>query len=303
MINSNRALSIVYRNFLFGVLLLINVHKVSAGPIPMPLEAQLDMSEYVFIGKNTQIEKSEFRKSEGIQWGCAKAEVKETLKGVPTKFVEFYAATGFDDPNYKKAASPPKIYRVGMSGILLVGADNVVLHSCGLLAESRKSDIQRIIKNLSERKWSRPVNGLQAWAAAVKSDYSENPVIIFAVKNVSDSDIFVPLAHESGFIKATAINDKGEKFNYVLGNVSTQDETVFCSKLPANQIVYLHPQYSCIDLAKHQKLPHGKYSVIIQCNNKCEGCMKITPAKIEHVSAWKGELQAESVELVVKSKK
>jgi len=292
------------RVLLLGGLLLIIAHNAVAGPLPMPLEAQLDIVKKVFIGKITQVEKSDFQRGNGIQWGRAKVEVEETLKGVPTESAEFYVAIGFDDPNYSnKAASPPKIYGVGMSGIWLIGADDVVSHSFGLLTEDRKSDVKRILKNLAERKWSEPVNGLRAWAVVVQPDYHDKPVIIFAVQNVSDSNIFIPSALESGFIKATAINDKGEKYSYVLVVSETESITVFCSKLSAGQIVYLHPLYSFIDLVWRQKLSPGKYSVIIECSNTREGRTKNTSTLREQISAWKGKLQAEPVELIVKSEK
>ena len=304
MLNANRKVYLLYRALLLGVLLLMSPHKAVAGALPMPLEAQLDMAKDVFIGQIIQIEKSDYRQGKGIRWGCAKVEVKKTLKGAPVESTEFYVAIGFDDPNYSRgAASPPKIYGVGRSGIWLIGANDVILHAFGLLNEDRKSDVQRILKSLSERKWSEPINGLRAWAVVVHPDYHDNPVIIFAVQNVSESNIYVPSESEHGFIKATAINERGESYGYVLGTTNEESDTVYCRNLPTGQIVYLHPQYSFIDLAWRQKLPPGKYSVIIHCDNTREGRMRVSPTKIGQVSSWKGNLQARPVELIVKSEK
>jgi hypothetical protein len=273
--------SIIKRNLLpkqvlLCILLLLINHKALAGALPMPLEAQLDMAKSVLIGKITQIEKSDFNKGFGVQWGRAHVEVEEMLKGVPTEFVEFYIAIGFDDPNYPiKAASPPRIYGVGRSGIWLVGDNDFVMDYYGLLENYKKTEVQNILKMFEERKWSEPVNGLQAWAMVVKPEYHNNQVIIFAVQNISDSNIFIPSELISGTIMATATNDKGKTYDYDLG-IST---SFYNGKLSKNQIAYLHPNYSFIDLAWRQKLPPGRYSVVIQCYNGRER----RPIKAEQV--------------------
>ena len=119
------------------------------------------------------------------------------------------------------------------------------------------------------------------------------------MQNVSDNNLFISTASEFGFIKATAVNDKGDNYSYVLGTTNEESETVYCSELPADQKVYLHPSYSFIDLAWHKELPPGRYSVTIECSNERDGYTKKTPAQTEPILAWKGKLQAKPVELVV----
>ena len=198
-------------------------------------------------------------------------------------------------------ASPPRIYRTGSSGIWVIDTSNTVSHAYGLLSEDKKVDVQRILKDLSERKWSKSLNGLRIWASVVPYEHYKNPVIIFAVQNVSDSNMYIPTEFQNGFLNAIAINDKGEKFSYNLSTKKENVETVFCRSIPVKQITYLHPDYSYIDLVKHNNLPPGKYSVTIECSNTRDGII-VGETRLSRVQVpvWKGKLQAEPVELVIK---
>ena len=307
---------------LLGLLVIIDFPQAMAGAVPMPLEVNLDMAQYVVIGRITQIEEPNVPKANGISWGQATVEINEVLKGTQAKTINFRVATG-RSKNYggssspRRGSSPLRIRRVGDSGIWLIGATGTVSHSFGLLPEAHKSDIKQILKTLAERKWSKPVNGLRAWAGVVYPDYSRNldnpsrnTVIIFAVKNVSDVNIFVPSELETGFITANIVSQDGKTEDYFLSNVVRRNsETVFCRKLSPGKTVYLHPEYTCINLAKKQgQLPEksegllpGKYSVVICCKNEKEGEIADGPARRVQVSAWKGVLKAPPVELVLNS--
>ena len=291
--------------FLLGLVVIIDFPQAMAGAVPMPLEANLDMARNIVLGRITQIEDPNVPNTNGISWGQATVEINEVLKGDQAKTISFRVAT--EVSRDYGGSSPPRIRRVGDSGIWLIDTTGTVSHSFGLLPEARKSDIKQILKTLAERKWSEPVAGLQAWAAVVYPDYSpnldnpsRNPVIIYAVKNVSDANIFVPVAHQTGFITANVVGQDGKTIDYILGNVEPRNsETVFCHKLSPGKTVYLHPAYTCINLAKRQELLPGKYSVVICCENEKKGEIADGPARRVQVSAWKGVLKAPPVELVI----
>ncbi len=301
---------------LLGLFVIVDFSRAMAGSIPMPIEVNLDMARYVAIGRITQIKEPNVPNADGIRWGQATVEVNEVLKGPQAKTINFRVATEVSK-NYG-GSSPPRTHRAGDSGIWLIDATGTVSHSFGLLPEARKMYIKQILKTLEERRWSEPVNGLRAWAAVVYPDYSENldnpsdnPVIIFAVKNVSDADIFVPAESQTDFITATVVSQDGKIYDCVLGNVMWRNsETIFCRKLPAGGTVYLHPGYTCINLARQDSYPEkrdgllpGKYSVVICCKNEKEGEIADVHGGTKQVLAWKGVLKTPPVELVLKPEK
>ena len=67
-----------------------------------------------------------------------------------------------------------------------------------------------MLKALAERRWSKPVNGLQAWSAVAHPGYHPNAVNIFAVRNTSKSDIYFPVEGNRGLIALKATSQAGK---------------------------------------------------------------------------------------------
>ena len=279
---------------------LTGTYRAYAGAVPMPLEARLDMAKDVVVGELIKIEETDAQPvGGGVHWGRATIAVKETLKGISTKTVQCLVVSRVD-PIYRGAAQGWRTFRVGDSGIWLIGLyESYGLNSEELISENLKADIQRILKMLADRKWSEPVNGLQAWSVVVHPDYHPNPVIIFAVRNTSKSDIFFPHETTPSFVTVAANIQDGKATNMILYR-GEQRERVFCNKLSAGETRYVHPGSSFIDLSwPEQRLPAGKYFVVVGCKNTQEGEAAGAPGQTVPVTAWKGRLEALPVELVL----
>ena len=280
-----------------ALVLLIGVQRAAAGPVPMPLTADLDLASDVVVGKITQITPVEENVGPGSHCGRATVEVEETLKGQPAKTIQFIVLTGADPPY--RPAEIIRQHKVGERGIW------VIPHQYGrneLIAESRKDEINKILAELKDRKWSEPVNGLRAWAAVVPVDYGPDPVIIFAVTNASYADLWVPYESENEFVRANIRNRNGLDVNILLKEGHSPSTRFFCRKLSPGQICYLHPGYSSIGLGF---LAPGKYSVVISCKNERADGEAAGPAAglMVPVVAWQGEVCAPAVELEIQPAK
>ena len=90
-----------------------------AGPLPTPLIVALDLADHVVVGKLVGIEElvdPDGGSGNGVRWGRATVEVRETLKGEKVEKVAFKVAT-WVTPDYG-GSSPPRVYKVGNEGIL-----------------------------------------------------------------------------------------------------------------------------------------------------------------------------------------
>jgi hypothetical protein len=228
--------------------------------------------------------------------GRATIAVSETLKEEPTPSLEVLVATEIA-PDYLGSEIHP-IRKVGDSGVWLVHVSHVI-SSRSLVPEERRQESQRILETLANRVWSDSLGDLKAWAAVVRPDYHPNPVIIFALKNVSYSDIFVPAAVQSGVMSVVVRSRDGLTTDYSLGRASKDSEIVFCHKLSPGEVVFMYPSYSFIDLAWRQNLQPGDYQVVVEYRNQRNGEARGAPGERVAVAAWKGELKAPSIELVL----
>jgi len=287
----------VFAVCLFVSLVFAGGGRVFAGPLPMPLEVHLDLATHVVMGEVTQMQESDVQRGSGVRWGSATVTVRETLKGQAAKTLTFLVAS-WVDPNYG-GSSPVRVRKKGDSGIWLIKPGGTVSRTCGLLAENRRDDVQRILKSLEEREWSAQTNGLKAWAGVVQPRYGHhNPVIIFAVKNSSDADIHYPVASQPGVVAAVAESPDKMAFKYPAAQ-RLHSKTVFCRKISPGETVYLHPDYSFIDLAWRLKLLPGNYRVSVTYQNDSDGEAAASPGRRERVEAWKGRIEAPTVELVL----
>lgn len=291
----------VLKAALGAAFIFVGTYQAAAGPLPMPLEAHLDMATQVVVGRITRIQETD--SGPGERRGRATVAIKEVLKGTPAKTVSFVVEMETRVPNSdSEAMAPRETHKVGDFGVWLID-DDCVSAPYGLLPGDRTEEIRRILKAFEKRKWSERVNGLRAWAMVVRPESLANPVIIFAVKNDSDAGIFVPREFYHGFINASLTGQDGHVSCYVLGKMA-QPKRLFCERLPPGKILYLHPDYSFIDLAWQQSVPPGKYSVVLSCTNTQEdGETKGMKRHSVRCTAWKGELKAPPVELVLPAEK
>ena len=267
--------------------------------VGLPLEVRLDLAKSVVVGKVTRIVKDDAVKSSGLEWGTAIIEVSKVLKGATAKSIEMKCVTSVA-PNYGGSGA---VYttRTGESGIWVINADGYqdMVSPPSVLLKERKSDVIRILKQLTRRKWSEPVDGLRAWATVVPPGKYGNPAVIFAVQNVSRTDIFVPGEETEGFISADAKSKTTEY--YLQLDAKPTGSGVFCKKVSPKEIIYLHPGYSAIDLRWKQSLPVGKYLVDITCENDQTVGYVWQSSRQQNVKAWTGKLTAPTVKLIVNS--
>lgn len=296
----------IRRPILFGMILLIGVRSVIAGPVPMPAEAHLDLAKSVVVGQITQITPLDVQIAQGVHYGRATIVVKEMLKGSSDTTIKAIVATSYGPEFNQGAANEPEHpHKVGDSGIWLLSpiAEGLFAGTAeDFFPEQRKADIQRMLKELAQRKWSEPVNGLRASAMVVPLEDSANCVIIFAVNNATNKDLYIPVEWSPGLVQVSAKNEQGNVFNFVLRLPDAADSgKLYCSKLSPGQIAYLHPDYSYIDLARRQNLAPGKYSVVVSCKNERTAgeASGIRPGASVPITAWKGECSAPAVDLSI----
>lgn len=263
----------------------------------MPLEAQLDIASNVVLGKITAIEPVKENIGPGSYCGKATIAVEEALKGEPLKAIQFNVVTGADPIFMQQSASIVHSQKVGDAGIWVVQG-GWSSQETGLIPESRKMEVQSALKTLAERKWSEPANGLRACAVVVHPEWERNPVLLFAVNNVSKETLYVPHPGTPGFVCATVTDREDNRIGYVLLPGPHRMHTLYCDTLPPGGTLYLHPDYSFIDLARHERLGSGKYSVVVYCQNeRTEG--EANRAENNRVTAWIGELSAPPVGLEI----
>jgi hypothetical protein len=268
-----------------------------AGPVPMPVETDLDFASYVVVGRITRLDETKTNAYDRDTWAIATIDVRRTLKGANTNRLSAKLMTKVDHPEFRPLILRP--FKSGDSGIWVVARDNTVSSwSNGLLPEQRTNEVIQTLDRLEKRQWSVEVGGLKAWATTVTNDSFRRPVIIFAIKNCSHSEIFYPSATGRGVISAVAVREDGQTFKYVC-EVSGASEHVYCGRLGPGAVAYLHPRYTCIDLASELKLSPATYQVVINYENSADGEVSTLTGPRTPVQAWKGKLSTPPLELLV----
>ena len=271
-----------------GLFVLLGAGQAGAVPTPGPLEVRLDGAKAVVLGEVIRVENTD--SADGTHWTRTTLSVKEVLKGD--------AAETIESRSRSTESGHLGLHTVGNSGIWLIGADGRIAYPHGHLREAQKPDVQRILKMLAERKWSGEVNGLKAWATVIDRQFAGRPGILFAVMNCSKGEIFVPRPNcRPGILTASvkSADAKDVVFDLRRGEPC---KALHCDRLPAGEITYLISGYSYID--PNSKLPAGKYHVVLTYRNAHEGVLlRPVGVKGEPVHAWKGELPAPPIEMVL----
>jgi|GEM_PF-2423726 len=285
----------ILKNLLFVIMLTTElVYNCLASEIPrhLPLAAYLDMADTVVVGKVIDIADASSDRLHQTRISEAAISVSEVLKGFASKIVKIKCIS-WVDPGYRFQSSIQPV-KNGASGIWAIDHDGflepVSLRS--YISEDCKADVVNKLKLLSECKWSKPVNGLRAKAAVIPPGKFGHPIIIFTVQNISKNKLFVPDESTVGFVTANARIDNKD-FSYKLIPKDTGIACMLCSRLSPNEIIYLQPGYSTIDLRWNQSMPIGEYTVNITCRNtRTTALYTPTTSTAKSVDVWTGKLTA-----------
>ena len=275
------------------VLGVLFVGQSVAGIPGLPLRAELDLAQTVVVGKITNIVKQKEVNGGALVWGRASVAVSVVLKGEKANEVKATVAMQID-PNFGSAmASTPRVYRVGDEGIWVIMAEGIVSHEYGLFDKKQLDEVKATLADLDKRAWSEEVAGLKVWAGAAKHDWHpRNPQqVVFAVKNVSKSTIWLPRSSYEGVVTAIVRDSAGKEFELRgLGDRHPPDGRAVCRPLEPGRTRYMHPDsedYGFI-VVPRDMLP-GKYTVTVSLANTHDGQ---TPGESKPVNAWQGKVTA-----------
>jgi hypothetical protein len=272
------------------------IGRAVAGLLPMPLKADLDLAGTVAVGKITAIVKDKEEAGGKIVLGRATVAVSEMLKGPKADEITMTVVMSMDRAFAEGAASPPRVYKVGDEGIWLIGADGRPMHGSGLLDKGRLEEVKTALAELDKRKWSDPADGLKVWAGVGTQGGKpgDQQSVIFAVKNVGESEIWLPRSMYEGVVVAVARDSTGTEHTLPgVGLRSTTNDRVTCRLLKPGETRYMHPDYENYGAFVVPKdLPPGKYTVTVTLANAREGTAIFGPHTAEKIEAWKGKVAA-----------
>ena len=298
--------------------------------LPGPYIADLDKTSHVVVGTIAAIEKAADKSkfpANNVDWGIATVQVREVLKGPDLKTLK--CAVMIPDPPVTnsgvgvanqtrgpfdplrqefqpKSSEIPIVHRTGDSGIWLVDSNGIIMWDFGLVKERDLENVKLALGVLEKRKWSEPVNGLQAWAVAVNTsgEFYRNgfygsrtggPEITLAVRNVSQSNLYVP--HSPDFIHATITSDRGTTTNLNLSHKAAFGGREIIPGGIAYLVSFgqseLQKGIPYVDLLDN--LGPGKYTATVECHNSQPG----DALWLDNAPAWTGQLTAPKVEFEI----
>jgi len=267
-----------------------------AGPVPLPLQAELDLAQTVVVGKITGAVCNG-----DAQQATAEVTVSEVLKG--PKADKILIKIAIEVP--PGAASAQRVYRGDEEGIWIIMSDRRPSQAYGLLGKERLAEVKALLAALEARTWSDEVNGLRAWAGAIRDERLDpRPCVVFAVRNVSPSALWLPRSTYPGVVTATLRDAAGEE-KEIKPPVDKQylsfRGATCCRELESGQTCYLHPVgENCGYLRIPENLPAGKYTVTVTLTHTAgEGFAAGPRRKSEPVNAWKGKVTAPSFALEI----
>jgi hypothetical protein len=260
--------------------------RAHGGPVPMPLETELDMAKTVFVGKIIDLtrEQEERVSQETWIWGRAVFRASELLKGAKEEQVMATVLMG-----YRYTGGPPgpatiyRTYRKGDEGIWVVMWSGRVSHSYGLLEKDRLNEIKADLDALNKRTWSEAVGGLKV--SALKGSYYGDGVF-FTVKNVAATPIYLPSENYRGFVSAVARNRTEKEFvlmqNWNLGQ-SEPKLPLISEVLQPGEVRYLGLYIIPKDL------PPETYSIVVTLANTI-AVGKLQGKDQKEVKLWTGQV-------------
>lgn len=264
----------------------------------------VDLAVRIVMGEIVRIEQTTETWGSKVRLGKAVVLVKEVLKGPPSSNLSFITPT-WTDPSYNPPR-PLKVHTVGMKGIWMVASNGWAVNS-GPMPESYRKDVLQTLKKLEERTWSDESHGLKLWAGLWKhDDWRGKPFFFVALKNVSDAPIYYPSEQALGILSAVA-RASDQTVHGRPPFTWEMEDPIFCRRISPGETIYLQTGKSVYfdwDRADgkpgdSQPLPPGRYHVEVTFQNGRNGCTYDGPGRRVPVSAWKGELHAPSLELIL----
>lgn len=271
---------------------------LTAGPVPMPMEAYLEEAKSVVVGKMVRIQEDKIQPNHnGDVQGTATINVSRVLRGETIENISFRVYTRVVPA--PRARYPDTYNREGLEGIWLINKEGELSSDYGYISLSKLNYIQEKVRGIQERKWSNVVNGLKARAHVIYETCSrklEKPIIVFGIKNVSDKVIYYPSQFQKGVVSAIVVNAEKKKYEYYSRGFSKKmDNTVYCREINSGETIFLHPYYTCLGLIRKLELPQGKYTVYVKYHND-------RPQDDRTKKSWKGTLNAPPIELIIETK-
>lgn len=270
---------------------------VWAGPLPMPLEAHLDLAKDVVCGEVVELEPVADERQGHVHYANATIAISETLKGKSKGKIMVRVVVKVD-PEYEGNAIL-HAHRLGDAGIWVIDSAGAVDHSYGMLSLDRKAKVHAMLKDLAERKWSEPVEGVQIWAKQV--DAARRPAFLLAVRNNSKENVYFPVSTAHGFVQLTQLTTKGEQTSYVHRS-GGEKERVFCHQLAPGEIRYIHPAYSFISIPPAELIARDTFQVVLSCQNTNPLGEAAGRGPASQVRAWCGSLRTEPIDVVLSKK-
>ncbi len=248
------------------------------GPLPPPMEVELDLARNVVVGRIAHFDK-EFDPKGGLQTATATIEVSRTLKGPEDKTVSAVAVVGIGTAGWSGAWAP-NIRKKGDAGVWILGNASDIF---GLVSESRLGQVEHALKFLSSRTWTPQTNGLQAWAGVFHPQYESapHPWLALAIRNVSARDVYYPLDAVGGI----AVAEDGT--NLCLRPREDDRGPVFCRRLAPGCTEYVLNYFFAFHFREAR---NGAYTVTLTYANVRDGETSTGPAERIPVQAWKGVL-------------
>jgi hypothetical protein len=298
-----RKLSFLYGLFFVVYLVLGLADRVIAGGMATPIAEQLDMAQSVVLGRVTLlVDKRDIHRSSGLRHASATIAIDKTLKGGSRKSISCLVISRVD--RGYMSAKPVREVHVGDHGIWLIWRGELLASGRSLrLLENDEGLVRRTLAMLARRKWSKPVNGLKAWAGVLEPDYPSNvnpssPIIALAIKNVQQKETYVPWMFGMGSIDAYATCRDGTVLHVLIsGSISDGN---YCKRLNPGETVYLMPELRGLGFRWNEAFQAGTYWVTLSCSSEETVGYVDTKANLNvKVMSWKGKLNAPTVKVVI----
>lgn len=282
------------------------VTRALAGFTAMPLKAELDLAETVVVGKIIGINEDKRDYDGKLVWGRASIMPSRVLKGGKDRtpgagLITISVVMQLDYDLTWQMQSPPKVYKKNDEGIWLIMANGQPSHGYGLLDKDRLKEVEALLDELDKRVWSDEVGGLKVWAGAPKHDWHprDPQQVVFAVKNVSKSTIWLPHSCYQGLVTAIVRDAAGKEVELLgIGEGIPPEGRSVCYLLEPGRTRYMHPDgadYGFIVIPRD--LSPGKYTVTVALANMNDG--ETPSAEPKPVDAWKGKVVAPSFTLEI----
>jgi hypothetical protein len=272
------------------LIVFLSVHTHGGDLIqPWPIEVELDHADRVVVGKITDINQLRLDPNSRWEYGTATIAVSNTLKGPIANIIEIGVVID-DKSGIGGGSQIPVIRHIGDSSVWI---------GTHLVPGSSQKDIEQKLDYLAKRKWTSPSNGLEVWVGVFSNSVRKlgpvprnpQPWLAFAIRNVSDHDIYCPFNALAG----KAVGETGQTFSARSVGLLTGISDASCAKLSPGSIRYLRNEFfqSCF-----KEAAPGKYKVSFIYENSLDiVCAPAIKPGEPPIQAWKGTLEPPPIEI------